>query len=418
MSIIEKFDSVLSLLDAGRPTLEIKGRLLAIREQIEASQQGADAYAANEMEYAAPNPTQGKGTPDFIPHMGVFWKRTTAGFDPTPYCAECSDHPNMIAIAAKHPHCWMCPCGHAAPSSAKPPGCQNTIIQSLWIGRPLSLIEYLSISSFLQNGHKYHLYCYEEIKNVPPGTTLCDASEILPASQVFRYQSGHGKGSVAAFSNLFRYKLLLERGGWWMDTDVVCLRPLDFVDTVVFAQENRPKGALGAASFAIKLPKGHTVADQCYRHASLVDRKRLRWAEIGPILLNRIVHESGMRQFLKAPDVFCPVDYWKWQSLLDGNLGSLARLSTSDTRTIHLWHELWRTAGLKVNYLTGGFRVKNFAYDLWHQMPGKPKLSLRDTPPFNELLDRYGLHHYCRRTENGASLSEFVGEFLRLGQPT
>src|SRR5262249_54280435 len=42
--------------------------------------------------------------------------------------------------------------------------------------------------------------------------------------KVFVYQAeGFGKGSPSAFSNYFRYKLLAEKGGWWIDTDVVRL---------------------------------------------------------------------------------------------------------------------------------------------------------------------------------------------------
>jgi hypothetical protein len=42
---------------------------------------------------------------------------------------------------------------------------------------------------------------------------------------VFFYgdRAGIGRGSVSAFSNLFRYYLLHQMGGWWVDADVVCL---------------------------------------------------------------------------------------------------------------------------------------------------------------------------------------------------
>ena len=60
-----------------------------------------------------------------------------------------------------------------------------------------------------RNGHEYHLYVYEDVKNVPAATTLRDGNEILPASEIFQYQ---GRPSYAGFANFFRYKLLLERG--------------------------------------------------------------------------------------------------------------------------------------------------------------------------------------------------------------
>ena len=87
----------------------------------------------------------------------------------------------------------------------------NKIIQGLWIGPELSVMEQLSIASFLRNGHEYHLYVYDELSNVPRGTVIKDASEVLPPSQIFQYKQNQ---SYAGFANFFRYKLLLERGGW------------------------------------------------------------------------------------------------------------------------------------------------------------------------------------------------------------
>jgi hypothetical protein len=34
----------------------------------------------------------------------------------------------------------------------------NDIIQGLWVGPELSVMEQLSVSSFLRHGHQYHLY--------------------------------------------------------------------------------------------------------------------------------------------------------------------------------------------------------------------------------------------------------------------
>ena len=107
----------------------------------------------------------------------------------------------------------------------------NDFIQGLWVGNELSVMEQLSIASFLRNGHEYHLYVYEDVKNIPPGTTIKDGNEILPASRIFQYKQ---QASYAGFSNFFRYKLVLERGGWWVDTDTICLKPFDFDAEYVF----------------------------------------------------------------------------------------------------------------------------------------------------------------------------------------
>ena len=112
----------------------------------------------------------------------------------------------------------------------------STIIQCLWIGRALSPLEQLSIRSFLANGHEVHLYLYEQIEGVPRGTRVRNAERVLPRSAQFLYRE---HPSYAGFSNFFRYRLLLEKGGWWVDLDTICLRPFDFRLRLCLRQRGR-----------------------------------------------------------------------------------------------------------------------------------------------------------------------------------
>ena len=144
------------------------------------------------------------------------------------------------------------------------------IIQSLWIGESLGPLQEISIASFLHHGHEYHLHCYQKIGNVPSGVVVEDASETLPESAIFCYPSGAERGSVAAFANLFRYKLLLERGGWWVNTDVVCLRPFDFAGPAVLAGE-AAQDSYTVTNALMRLPAGHPVARLCYKAAEQED---------------------------------------------------------------------------------------------------------------------------------------------------
>ena len=97
------------------------------------------------------------------------------------------------------------------------------IIQSLWIGGSLSKIEQLCINSFLKNNHEFHLYTYGEVQNIPEGTTVKDANEIINSSEIFTYNGG----SYAGFADWFRWELLYKKGGFWVDTDVICIKPID-----------------------------------------------------------------------------------------------------------------------------------------------------------------------------------------------
>jgi hypothetical protein len=208
-------------------------------------------------------------------------------------------------------------------------------INSLWIG-PLSTLERLCMASHLKHGHEYHLWVYEPLE-APEGVILEDANEILPKSEIFCYSGPkeEGGGSVSAFSNLFRYKLLSERQEWWCDTDVVCLRPFEFDYAV--ATEELPRGAVSPTTCVIRVPKD--VALFCYEVACAKDLTNLRWGEIGPELYGKCAEVYGL-SYRKTPATFCPIHWWDIGKLF------LPTEITEESYAVHLWNEVWRRDGL------------------------------------------------------------------------
>jgi glycosyltransferase involved in cell wall biosynthesis len=219
------------------------------------------------------------------------------------------------------------------------------VVSSLWIGESLGMLEKLAIASFLRQGHEFHLYCYGDVSGVPPEAAIKDANEILPASSIFRFEHGEEKGSPAGFSDLFRYKLLLEKGGWWVDADVVCLKPFHFPAEVVIGSEHAPGGGKRANTAVMKMPAGHSIARQCYERLRSRNLPELQWRDIGPGLLNPVVEEQGFAHLLEDTAVFYPIPWWKWDLLLSEDPATCRFYITGATRAIHLWHEMWRRAG-------------------------------------------------------------------------
>jgi mannosyltransferase OCH1-like enzyme len=218
----------------------------------------------------------------------------------------------------------------------------NQIIQGLWVGSELSVMEQLSIASFLKNGHQYHLYIYEDVKNIPRGTTVKDGNEILPASRIFQYKQ---QLSYAGFSNFFRYKLVLERGGWWVDTDTICLKPFDFEEEYVFSSEFA-MGQEFINSGIFKAPAGCELMAHAWRVCETKDPEHLVWGETGPRLMAAAVKEFSLERYKQSPEVFCPLGYADWHKVLEPD----ADLEFSDgTYAVHLWNERWRAAGKDKN---------------------------------------------------------------------
>jgi hypothetical protein len=231
------------------------------------------------------------------------------------------------------------------------------IMQGLWIGKTLSVMEQLSLASFLRHGHPYHLYVYEEVSNVPAGTVLHDGNTIVPARMIFQYTHHQ---SYAGFANFFRYSLLLQKGGWWVDTDVICLKPFDFVEEYVFSTEwSRGQEMLNAG--VIKAPVGSAAMAYAWHVCQTKNPTALVWGEVGSQLVTEVVQKFGLEVYRKRHTVFCPLSYTAWDAVLEPQ-----RVWGFDETTyaIHLWNEMWRRGG----------RDKNVHYHpacLYEQLKGR-----------------------------------------------
>lgn len=215
----------------------------------------------------------------------------------------------------------------------------SDVIQTLWIGPSLSSMERLSLRSFLANGHEVHLYTYGDVAGVPNGTVLRDANEILPASRIFQYRDF---ASYAGFSNYFRYRLLLLRGGWWIDTDMICLRPLTgFAGDHVFGAE-RHEDTVYITSGVIKAPPGSPAMEWAWQTCDARDPATIRWGETGPRLVAEAVQRFDLASAVEPPESFCPLGYAEWDRVLDPEAPPLLG---DGAYTVHLWNDMWRRAG-------------------------------------------------------------------------
>jgi hypothetical protein len=218
-------------------------------------------------------------------------------------------------------------------------------VQILWIGSALGPMEQCSIRSFLQNGHRYQLFVYDTVAGIPPGAEVLDAEAILSRSSLF--VDSHG--SFSGFSNLFRYQLLVERGGIWADLDVVCLRPFAFNQEHVFPQELEEDRTLGFGSCVIKAPAKSEAMRTCLDVCLTRGTRDVQWGEFGPALLGQVTRRLELDRFFAPPPVFCPVPSWAWDFMLRDDPKSLAAVQEwirPETLAVHFWNEMWRLAGV------------------------------------------------------------------------
>src|SRR5688500_8391522 len=154
----------------------------------------------------------------------------------------------------------------------------NRIVHGLWIGDQLSKLEQLTLRSFARHGHEFHLWVYTTLRTpLPQGVIVRDANTVLPITSVFRKlnadpDTGVGRGSVSLFSDLFRYKLLYEHGGYWADLDVTCLKPLDFCEPYVFRDHR-----VGVVGNIMKCPQGSRLMHDTYQQSRTIADEHTEW---------------------------------------------------------------------------------------------------------------------------------------------
>jgi len=232
---------------------------------------------------------------------------------------------------------------------------ENSIVRSLWIGAALGPVERLSIASFLAHGHRFELFTYGPVAGVPEGTVTREADEILPQSEIFRFRDSYAK-----FSDGFRYEMLNRLGGFWADTDVICLQPFDFAVECVFAWEDPDK--IGSA--VLRLPPGHSVLRELIANAErpstplagdsvwiafekLKNRVRGRnrrscpvRREVGPKILTKVLRKHEMTPLAQPSDTFFPISWRSWRDPFKPGLGPQLLREIAGSHALHVWKQM------------------------------------------------------------------------------
>jgi len=239
-------------------------------------------------------------------------------------------------------------------------------IQSLWIGESLSNVEQLCIRSFLDNGHPFILYTYSHIKNLPDGVTIEDANQILPANTIFTYKEGWGKGSYAGFADLFRFTLLQKKGGWWVDTDVICLKPFEFSSDLIICSSYEGQWESCPNSCILKIPKDHFFVNHILNEVYKKDIENINFGAIGPSLIQQAVADLKLEYAVVPYYYFNPVSWSNVSDIILGNLTLKNKIKEicrpffkphtlpgrklhKDSFAIHLWNEVWRQSNFEKN---------------------------------------------------------------------
>lgn len=267
-------------------------------------------------------------------------------------------------------------------------------VRCVWVGGPLSELEWACIASFVAKGAAVELFTDDISRPVPRGVRTRALQEI-PGVDVVRYgpRAGNGAGSYAMTANTARLSALYHYGGWWIDTDVLCLRAFDAIDSGYrFGLE---VGTIDTGKFnvaVLRMPARTAVGRTLLRRArypllgspweSLRQRVRsliylrdtlwnpgnVPWGwSAGPPAFTAAIRHFGLQSSALPISAFYPVPYEEWDRIPKMDSSDI-KLLAEDSYCIHLWSEMYRRHGADKGQM---IRNAPWAGELLEDYPGR-----------------------------------------------
>ena len=229
------------------------------------------------------------------------------------------------------------------------------LICTFWHG-PLTWLERLCLTSFVEQGHEVHLYAYDPVEGLPEGVGFRDAAAIEARDAMVFYK---GRGTSAVFADRFRVRLLQAGAGTWADADVYCIAPFASPSPYLMGYEH--EGSINSAVLRVPadaplledllsifaddrrplwephLPGIRRLEVAAKRLVGMaVPPEHMQYGATGPAALTYFVERRGLAGEAQPRDVFYPVPYDDIPTLMQAGT-DIVRWVTPRTLAVHLW---------------------------------------------------------------------------------
>jgi hypothetical protein len=211
-------------------------------------------------------------------------------------------------------------------------------INFLWIGDKLQEVCQIGLKSFINQGHECVLWTFGKVEGVPKQVQIADGHEFVPLDVYSKWfgpnarQPDHKHKSrvVQAFSDYFRYELLYKYGGWWCDTDIICLKPFEFDEPYVFAWADWPCKWMtpelaqihgrdkSVQSGVLKMPAGNEFLKEVLSdiRPKAQEADHPFWAE-WIRCLTQLTPKHNLAKYIQDKPIFDPLGGPRWEELYD-----------------------------------------------------------------------------------------------------
>jgi hypothetical protein len=222
---------------------------------------------------------------------------------------------------------------------------------SLWVGNPMTKIQEVSLSSFVYHGHELTLYVYDMDMVVPKGVKKSNAEDIMSSSEIFLVQD-----TYAAFSDLFRYRMIKQTGLTWVDADTICLSPDwdSLGDTYACLENDTVVGGV------LSLPQDSPALEYLIKKSTEFDKTKIKWTNVGPELVNKVFRSYHLMHYVQPMEIFCGIHWSQWEKLWNPKYLKEIKLLEKTSKSISVYHSMTTRGGIDKNYLPPSSAMEYF----------------------------------------------------------
>lgn len=210
---------------------------------------------------------------------------------------------------------------------------------SFWHGT-LNPFAYGCLASFPAAGASLRVFSYDPRLDLPPGVRLEDARAICADESLTRRFIANGKPSIATFADMFRYRMIRDKGYCWVDADILCLtKPAFGRDDVIFCRQADAVGTSLINNAVLRLPPSHpALAELVATGEAAVDVDQ-RWGALGPFLLTPVLTKHGLYDRALDSHVCYPIEPEQFWKLFLPAYRDWANEAARGATFVHLWSE-------------------------------------------------------------------------------
>jgi mannosyltransferase OCH1-like enzyme len=224
-------------------------------------------------------------------------------------------------------------------SKALPATVAPQVVQTFWHGDVIGPYQLVCLRSFADCGHQVEVFSYDSHLQLPGWIERRNAAEILPRDKVLRPLGGR----LAIHANLFRYALLHQRGGWWINPDVILIKPdLPAADIFFAGRDDFGLTSTGMLRF----PKGHPIVKAGLEKTLSLAETAADWDASGAMMLTELIRQHGLGSHLHLREPLGPISWFDVPALFSPSQREHLERLCQSAQVLQFHDDVWRRSGV------------------------------------------------------------------------